>query len=135
MNWSSPLSAEHPYLLSFHNPFHGVWFLRQCRRGPGEDDLTRYWRCPSGISLAGQTATDVVRQEQAAGNDLGIGAYLLAELERLSARRLLWVCPRYSDALRYGDAPQAVDVAGRAIAEDGDGGLLLLLDRDFGSLW
>jgi hypothetical protein len=94
---------------------------------------SRYWvgkayRSASGYSHEkGATAGDVVRYEQdELGNDYGITKEGLRELDKHPARDLIWVTKKKSDARRYGD-PNLINVEGwRIVAEDGDGGFLVL---------
>ena len=78
----------------------------------------------------GTTAADVVRYEQdELGNDLGVGPYTLAFLDTAPASRLVWFCKCRADAERYGKEVKAYDVSGCILAEDGDGGVLVLVTK------
>jgi hypothetical protein len=87
------------------------------------------WRADSGFRHAARTsAADVIRYEQdELGNALGITAALILELENYSAASLVWVTLQRHDAARYGK-PERVKIDGQAyvIAEDGEGGFLIL---------
>jgi len=91
------------------------------------------WRADSGFRHAATTsAADVIRYEQdELGNPLGITAALILELENYSAASLVWVTLKRHDAARYGK-PERVKIDGQAyvIAEDGDGGFLILFCDD-----
>jgi len=87
------------------------------------------WRAESGFCHEARTsAADVIRYEQdELGNPLGIAPALIAELETFPASSLLWVTFKRFGAARYGK-PERVKIDGQAfvIAEDGDGGFLIL---------
>jgi hypothetical protein len=91
------------------------------------------WRADSGFRHAARTsAADVIRYEQdELGNPLGITAALILELENYSAASLVWVTLQRHDAARYGK-PERVKIDGQAyvIAEDGDGGFLILFSEN-----
>ena len=91
------------------------------------------WRADSGFRHdAATSAADVIRYEQdELGNPLGITAALILELENYSAASLVWVTFQRHDAARYGK-PERVKIDGQAyvIAEDGDGGFLILFCDD-----
>jgi len=103
---------------------------------PRLDELPIYegraWRSETGYQHdRGSTAADVVRYEQDdLGNDLGVSDGLLSELETISAedgRTLVWVTRTKKDAARYGGAkPFPVSPGAVILAEDGDGGCLVL---------
>lgn len=89
-----------------------------------------FWRTVTGYHHEkGVTAGDVVRYEQQElGNDYGITEKQLKELDRYPAWCLVWVTKKKKDAKRYG-RPQLFDVGKdyKVIAEDGDGGYLILM--------
>lgn len=87
------------------------------------------WRADSGFRHdAGTSAADVVRYERdELGNALGITAALISELENYPAASLAWVTFKRHDAARYGKPERVkIDCQAYVIAEDGDGGFLIL---------
>lgn len=90
------------------------------------------YRSPTGFRHArGKTAADVVRYEQdELGNDYGITEKTLVEMEKYSANDLEWVTKTRDSAKRYGEPEEEYIPSGsRIIAEDGDGGYLVLKKR------
>jgi len=87
------------------------------------------FRAPSGFSLRHDSAADVIRFErEELGNDNGVSDEVMGELEKFPADRLRWVTSRPSDAARYGDTVESLDVNGcPVVGSDGDGGVLVLL--------
>ncbi len=87
------------------------------------------WRAETGYrhSVA-DTAADVVNYEQnELGNPLGVPAETVAELHNRPAGDLVWVTRTRKAAGRYGYPEKYLLPAGsKAIAEDGDGGFLVL---------
>ncbi len=90
-------------------------------KGPAYRAETGYRHDP------GQTAGDVVRYEQEElGNDYGIGKDRLTYLDRFPAQAIKWVAKSKRVAAHYNGA-SPIDVEGHIIiAEDGDGGYLVL---------
>lgn len=77
----------------------------------------------------GTTAADVVRHEQSElGNKLGVSKEVIESLEGTPSSELVWVTRTEQDARRYGDEVGSVEVSpgARVLAEDGDGGVLIL---------
>jgi hypothetical protein len=87
------------------------------------------WRADSGYKHDRfTTAAHVVRYEQEElGNDLGVTDTELTVLSLLPASRLVWVTRTKREAMKYG-TPRKVELDSEAaiIAEDGDGGYLVL---------
>lgn len=89
------------------------------------------FRSPTGYRHGNDvTAGDVVRYEQdELGNDYGLGEQELNYLDKFPATQIMWVTRTKSPAKRYG-SPRDINVEGwRIVAEDGDGGYLVLNDR------
>ena len=98
------------------------------------------WSAPDDVSAA-----DVIRFEQDyLGNaHLGISPEVIAELERRPSRDLIWVCRSKGEARQFvpeGICDTKADLQTvyitancRVLAEDGDGGLLLLLPESGGA--
>lgn len=88
------------------------------------------YRVPSGYSHdPDTTAADVVLYEQSTlNNDLAIPEATLERLESRSANDLMWVTKTPQDAERYGSKEEIeeFDLTGEILAEDGDGGYLVL---------
>jgi len=92
------------------------------------------WSAPGDVSAA-----DVIRfeQEYLGNTHLGVSPAVIAQLEDRASRTLLWVCRTSEEARRF--IPDCLDDEGRSIeaihipfgsqmlAEDGDGGMLILL--------
>jgi hypothetical protein len=102
-------------------------------QGPGSplpgEFTGQAWRAPTGYRHgAKDTAADVVRFEtEELGNDLAVPPDVMAELAGRAASDIVWVTRKKSDAARYGKPEQQQMPPGsRIIAEDGDGGYLVL---------
>ncbi len=90
----------------------------------------RGWRAETGYRHGPRTtAADVVRYEQdVLGNQLDVDEHTLRELEGVPASHVTWVTSRREVARRYGDdCDEVILVGARLIAEDLDGGMLVLL--------
>ena len=89
------------------------------------------WRADTGLLIKGKTALEVVEfEEQELGNTddfKHLSAELRATLATIPASEIVWVTKRKKDADRYGEA-ERVDLgeAALVLAEDGDGGYLIL---------
>ncbi len=89
------------------------------------------WRVDTGLSKAGLSAGDIAHFEQdELGNDLGIPPEDLAWLDAIPGKRPVWTCARQSDARRYGSHLESFFATGIVLAEDGDGGSLILLSEE-----
>jgi hypothetical protein len=86
------------------------------------------WHVDTGYSHdRNTTAGDVVRFERDEySNNYGITDEQLKELDKYSARQISWYTINKKDALHYGRNPEKHNVNGKIIAEDGDGGYLVL---------
>jgi len=97
------------------------------------------YRVPTGFKYPkGATAGDVVRYEQnELDNDYNISDEKLLELDKYPANNIIWVTKSFKNAKRYSDTNDGSDVKkydlrGEIIAEDGDGGYLILVkNSDF----
>jgi len=85
------------------------------------------------------TAGDVVRFERDELGNVGDFAHIteekLAELDKYNARDIVWVTKTFEDAKRYSNESDFSDInefdlTGEIIAEDGDGGYLVLIKRN-----
>lgn len=90
------------------------------------------YRAESGYTHdKGQTAADVVNYEQQTlGNQLGVTDKVLAELKNRPANDVVWVTKTKTAARRYGpESLHELPEGSRVLAEDGDGGFLVLKGR------
>lgn len=91
------------------------------------------WGIPSGA-----TAGDIIRfEKEELGNDYGLSEELIAELDKYSARDIIWVTKTRKEAKKYlsegrpeSDIMEVEDLEGsRIVADDGEGGYLVLRKR------
>jgi hypothetical protein len=97
------------------------------------------YRVDTGFNNKGKTAGDVIRfEEYELGNIddfLHITDEKLKELDNYPARDIVWVTKTLEDAKRYSNEKdfsdiEEFDINGEVIAEDGDGGYLILIKND-----
>jgi hypothetical protein len=90
------------------------------------------WRAGTRSIERGASAADVIRHEQEElGNNLDVPEWMIQELERVPASRVVWVCRTRRHALRYGDDPYQEDFDPKKaviLATDQDHGFLILED-------
>jgi 2'-5' RNA ligase len=104
-----------------------------------ENYVGKAYRVDSGFSNKGKTAGDVVRfEEYELGNIddfLHITDEKLKELDNYPASNIVWVTKTFEDAKRYSNENDFSDIEefnvnGEVIAEDGDGGYLILVKNN-----
>lgn len=90
---------------------------------------TQFWRADSGFRHNRETTVaDVIRHEtEFLGNNIWFRPEILPELERIPARRCAWVTKRKEDARRYGIPRPFIAFNYKIVAEDGQGGYLIVI--------